>query len=55
MTTNGKDVGTVTFWSNDRNYGFIRPDTGDRDVSYTGQRWGVRRPASVIACRMKLV
>ena len=27
-----RDYGRIIHWSNDRNYGFIRPDTGDRDI-----------------------
>jgi cold shock protein len=36
MTTNGREHGTVTFWSHDRNYGFVRPDAGERDIFVHG-------------------
>jgi cold shock protein len=31
-----RDYGTIQFWSNDRHYGFLRPDHGDRDVFVHG-------------------
>jgi CspA family cold shock protein len=31
-----RDYGTIIHWSNDRHHGFLRPDTGERDIFVHG-------------------
>jgi cold shock CspA family protein len=34
MTTNGRDFGKIVFWNDRDGYGFVRPDTAERDLFF---------------------